>query len=83
MVKNMRLKFQLNRHAHKPKKTILALTLDSQISWYYKSMLGNITKLYHHFLRAKPKFVSFGYFYIHISKHRNRYTGTLRKNKLH
>ena len=29
-------------------------------------MPENITKLYHHFLRAKPKFVSFGYFYIHI-----------------
>lgn len=79
----MKLKIHLNSRAHKPKKAILALNMDSQISSYYKSVPRNLTKLYHHFLWAKTKFVSFGYFYIDISKHRNRCAGTLRKNKLH
>lgn len=51
---------------HKCKMKILVLNMDSQISWSSKRIPSNLTKLYYHFLRGKPKFVSFGYFYTDI-----------------
>lgn len=66
MVRNMKLKIQLNSHAYKSKKAILIFNINSHISWCSKRIPSNLIELYYHFLRAKTKFVSFGYFYTDI-----------------